>query len=57
MLRATAMLLSHIGKTTEAERLTRALDFCMFEDKRLVMTGRADGATCDEFAAYVAENL
>ena len=57
MLRATAMLLSHIGKTAEAERLTRALDFCMFEDRRLVMTGRADGATCDEFAAYVAENL
>ncbi|MBR4256116.1 MAG: isocitrate/isopropylmalate dehydrogenase family protein [Clostridia bacterium] len=57
MLRATAMLLSHIGKQDEADRLTKALDFCMLEDKRLVITGRDTGATCEQYAEYVRENL
>ena len=57
MLRATAMLLSHIGKQNEADRLTKALDFCMLEDKRLVITGRDTGATCEQYAEYVRENL
>ena len=57
MLRATAMLLNHIGKTGEAERLTKALDFCMLQDKKLVITGRDTGATCEEYAEYVAEQL
>ena len=57
MLRATAMLLSHIGKQKESEKLTAALDFCMLEDKRLVITGRDTGATCEQYAEYVAEQL
>lgn len=57
MLRATAMLLSHIGKKNEADRLTKALDFCMLGDKRLVITGRDTGATCEQYAEYVRENL
>ena len=57
MLRATAMLLSHIGRQNEADRLTRALDFCMFEDKKLKVTGRDTGATCEQFTEYVTEQL
>ena len=57
MLRATVMLLSHIGKQDEADRLEKALDYCMFEDKKLVLTGRSDGCTCEEFASYVMENI
>ena len=57
MLRATAMLLNHIGRQKEAEKLTAALDFCMHTDKRLVITGRDTGATCEEYAEYVAEQL
>ena len=57
MLRATAMLLSHIGRQSEADRLTRALDFCMFEDKKLKVTGRDTGATCEQFTEYVTEQL
>ena len=57
MLRATAMLLNHIGKQKEADKLTKALDLCMHEDKRLVITGRDTGATCEEYAQYVAEQL
>ena len=54
---ATAMLLSHIGRQNEADRLTRALDFCMFEDKKLKVTGRDTGATCEQFTEYVTEQL
>ena len=57
MLRATVMLLSHIGYQAESDRLARALDICMFEEKKLVITGRDTGATCEEFTAYVNETL
>ncbi len=55
MLRATVMLLSHIGCQKEADKLERALDICMFEEKRLSITGRPDGATCSEFGDYVMD--
>lgn len=57
MLRAVAMLLSHIGYGDKSERLTEVLDFCMFEEKKIEITGRSDGATCREFSDYVMENL
>ena len=57
MLRAAVMLLSHIGYQAEADRLERALDICSFEEKRLVITGRDTGATCEEFANYVMDTL
>ena len=57
MLRATVMLLEHIGKTGEAKRLARALDVCSFEEKKLTVTGRSDGATTAEFADYVLSRL
>ncbi len=57
MLRASVLLLSHIGAQAEADRLKSALDFCMFEDKKLKITGRDTGATCEEFTQYVIENL
>ena len=57
MLRATVMLLSHIGKQKEADLLERALDICMFEEKKLVITGRDNGATCSAFGDYVMETV
>ncbi len=57
MLRAAVMLLSHIGYQEKADKLARALDICTLEEKRLVITGRDTGATCNEFAAYVLETL
>jgi isocitrate dehydrogenase (NAD+) len=57
MLRASVMLLEHIGRMNEAERLERALNFCMYEDKKLAVTGRSTGATGAEFVDYVMENL
>lgn len=57
MLRASVMLLSHIGKQKEADLLERALDICMFEEKKLQITGREDGATCSVFGDYVMETV
>ena len=55
MMRAGAMLLSHIGFTKEGELFTKALDICGNTEKKLVITGRDTGCTCDEFAEYVME--
>lgn len=57
MLRACVMLLSHIGRQAAADRLERALDVCCFEEKRLTVTGRDTGATCEAFGDYVMETL
>ena len=57
MLRASVLLLSHIGYQKEANALEAALDFCMFEDAALKMTGRDTGATCDAFTEYVMANI
>ena len=57
MLRASVMLLEHIGYKALALKLERALDICMFEERRLVITGRETGATCAEFAEYVKEKI
>lgn len=57
MLRATVMLLSHIGHQDKADLLEKALDICMYTEKRLTITGRAGGATCREFGDYVMENI
>ncbi|MBE6754589.1 MAG: isocitrate/isopropylmalate dehydrogenase family protein [Ruminococcaceae bacterium] len=57
MLRATVMLLSHIGCQAQADKLERALDICMFEEKRLTITGRDTGCTCEQFGDYVMETI
>lgn len=57
MLRASVMLLSHIGYQTEADKLERALDICMIEERKLKLTSHSDGATCEEFGNYVMETL
>ena len=57
MLRAVVMLLSHIGLQDRADKLARALDICTLEEKKLVITGRPDGATCEAFGNYVMETL
>ncbi|GAA4293238.1 isocitrate/isopropylmalate family dehydrogenase [Anaerocolumna aminovalerica] len=55
VIRAGAMLLSHIGYTTEADKLYKALDICTVTEKKLVMTGRDTGATGEEFANYIMD--
>lgn len=57
MLRASAMLLSHIGYIKESEILENALDICMFKEKKQVITGRGSGCTCEQFGEYVKDTL
>ncbi len=57
VMRAAAMLLSHIGYTKESALFTQALDICTISERKLVMTGRDTGATCGEFAEYVMRTI
>ena len=57
VIRAGAMLLSHIGYTKEADKLYKALDICTVTEKKLVITGRDTGATGEEFADYIMETI
>lgn len=57
MLRATVMLLSHIGYQKEADLLEKALDICMFTEKKYVITGRDTGASCAQFGTYVMDTV
>ena len=57
MLKATALLLNHIGFANEARKLEMALDVCGQYEKKLTITGRSDGATGAEFANYVMETI
>ena len=57
MLRASGMLLSHIGYQAQADKLTAALDHCMFVDKALTITGRDTGCTCTEYGDYVMRTI
>ena len=53
ILRASVLLLSHIGFQEQANKLENALDICMFKEQKLKITGRKDGATTKEFGDYV----
>ncbi len=57
MFRASVMLLSHIGYQKEADLFEKALDTCMFIDKKLEITGRDTGCTCKEFGDYVMQTV
>ena len=57
ILRAVELLLRHIARAEKADLLDRALTLCGETERRVVVTGDRDGATCREFAAYVLETL
>ena len=57
IMRATAMLLNHIGFAVEARKFEMALDICGQYEKKLVITGRSDGVTGAEFADYVMKTI
>jgi isocitrate dehydrogenase (NAD+) len=57
ILRATVMLLNHIGFANKARDLEMALDICGQYEKRIVITGRSDGVTGAEFANYIMKTV
>lgn len=57
VLRACVMLLNHIGYNEQATKLEKALDKCMYEEKKVVITGRDTGATSKEFSQYLMDTI
>ena len=57
IFKAAEMLLRHIGLIERAEKLAEALTLCCETEKKLVVTGTADGDTCKDFADYVISKL
>ena len=55
IFKATEMLLRHIGFTDKADQLTRAMHICTETERKVVVTGNRDGATCKEFADYLMD--
>jgi len=50
-------MLRHIGLVDQAKKFEMALDICGQFEKKVALTGRADGASGAEFADYVMETL
>ena len=57
MLKASEMMLRHIGFTEYADKLDKALHICTELEPKYVITGRADGATCSELGDYIMETI
>jgi len=57
IMRAAVMLLRHIGFVDQAQKFEKALDICGQFEKKVVLTGRSDGATGAQFADYVMETI
>ena len=54
IIKASELLLRHIGCKDAADKITQALEVA---NSKLNMTGNTDGNTCSEFANCVIENL
>ncbi len=57
VLKALEMLLRHIARVDAADRLAAAMEICNHTEKKVVVTGNRDGATCREFADYLLATL
>ena len=57
ILKATEMLLRHIAMPDKADRLAQAMKLCTETERRVVITGHRDGATCRAFGDYLMEKL
>lgn len=57
ILRATVLMLRHIGFQEKAEKLEKALDICSIFERKIVVTGRPGGATTKEYGDYVLHVL
>ena len=57
MMRAGAMLLTHIGFEEQGSKLHKALDVCGQYERKIAITGRDTGCTGEEFGNYVMETI
>ena len=54
---ATELLNRHIGFSVKAEKLAKAMSICTETEKKVVVTGDTDGATCKEFSDYLMQTI
>ena len=57
IFKATEMMIRQLGFAEKADRLADALYVCGEKEKKIVVTGTADGAKSTEFADYVMSKL
>ena len=57
IFKAVEMMLRHIAMAAQADRLAKAMEICNETEKKVVVTGNRDGATCAQFADYVMETI
>lgn len=57
LFKATEMMLRHIGLVEKADLFAKAMEICTETEKKVVVTGNRDGATCHEFGDYVMETV
>ena len=57
ILKAAELLLRHIAMAEKADKLSAAMRLCTETERRVVMTGHRDGASCSEFGDYLLEKL
>ena len=57
LMKAMGMLLVHIGYTKEAALLEKAMDICMYTEKKLVVTSFAEDASTKEYTDYILETI
>ncbi|MBR0041203.1 MAG: isocitrate/isopropylmalate dehydrogenase family protein [Oscillospiraceae bacterium] len=57
ILKALEMLLRHIALPQKADRLAEAMRVCTETERRVVVTGHRDGASCRAFGDYLLEKL
>ena len=57
ILKAAALMLRHIALPDKAAALEKALHICTDTERRVIVTGHRDGATCREFGDYIMEKI
>jgi isocitrate dehydrogenase (NAD+) len=57
MIRAGALLIEHIGFPDIARRLERAMDICSQYERKVVLTGRSNGATAKQLGDYILDTV
>ncbi len=55
MIRASAMLMRHVGFPERAKKLDMALEICGQFEKKLIITGREKGSTGEAFTSYLLD--
>jgi isocitrate dehydrogenase (NAD+) len=57
MIKATSLLIDHLGYSDRYKKLEMAIDICGNFEKKMVTTGRDTGATGAEYAQYLMDTI